>query len=59
VTLDEIADLAVLLAAKTSLGANCSNMQIRSALEFLKGRADISCGLNRPTESENNGDVSS
>jgi hypothetical protein len=42
--------VAVLLAAKTPLGANCSNMQIRSALEFLKGRADISCGLNRPTD---------
>jgi hypothetical protein len=38
VTTDEIADLAQLLAEKTSLGAVCSNMQLRSALEFLKGR---------------------
>jgi hypothetical protein len=37
-TQDEIAALAMLLAEKTSLGALCSNMEIRTALEFMAGR---------------------
>jgi hypothetical protein len=46
VTLDDIGNLAMLLAEKTSLGALCSNMEIRCALEFLKGRGY----LVKPTE---------
>jgi hypothetical protein len=37
-TADEIAVLAQLMANKTSLGAMCSDMEIRTALEFLNGR---------------------
>jgi hypothetical protein len=33
-----VAVIAMLLADKTSLGALCTNMQIRAALEFLDGR---------------------
>jgi hypothetical protein len=51
-TPDDIAALAKLLACKTSLGATCSNMEIRAALEFLKGRGY----LVRPQQ--NNGDAS-
>jgi hypothetical protein len=58
VTPDDIGVLAMLLAEKTSLGANCSNMEIRTILEFLKGRGYLV--RPQPTDrSENNGDASS
>ena len=34
----DVTAIAMLLAEKTSLGALCTNMQIRAALEFLDGR---------------------
>jgi hypothetical protein len=37
-TSEEIGVLAMLLAEKTSLGSTCSNMEIRTALEFMAGR---------------------
>jgi hypothetical protein len=46
ITLDEIGVLALLLAEKTALGALCSSMEIRAAVEFLNGRGY----LRRPPE---------